>query len=1088
MDQVKQAQAYLLAEAVAIHNLFRKNSNNTYLIKRPLLPLIALSTAEARSSPSTVNSSNRKKFLELPDAFLNSLTPEIKVYKTYINPNGDEYSYLLPMGAYLESTGEVEQGVVVKSAEFTRLGGNPAEINTNIKFNLKLFARDITTFFTKNEVMPTEGGFTWTPPPEFAYTVAQSNATHNTILDLEQAQRVNQDTLNAPVRDARLPAITPQEAQLIAESQANIERRISRAMRKLTRLNNKIDDLAQTVTDVAANGMRRVAWIDLIKIDPGQELEVERDNELVTSDNQVRIKVEIGYIKPTTKPINYNKNDWELWADVIEEQRETFYLSLFKHQFDFRGNEGIELSVDYIASGNAIQLSPRANLFDNPQMELRLKRIQKLIKEQEKEIKAANEQETQTEVTADCIARLQSTIANLEKRARDISSNNKLRLLNQIYLQGDTGVGAVTAGKPVHYSRVYSRWYNTAEDDSALPNRQYQQSYHFGDGNSDNGIQGRIGENTGNGRGVASIEVVDQNFVTDDDAAEESVTASNHAAASDGQKRTSNMFIFLGDIIDSAIEILVPTDHTTRHNLVVDINEPWSFSGDEKRYDWTYHPPMAWEAVTDAGSARERCILALTTFGGIVTGWVSYTNPNNIDQTKKIPMRDIPIALDIFRAWWINKFVKSGRNTLPLRDFLTELVRFVEKDVFKDIPIEYGTNTDKIDTPKFIINSNPVNGFSRIYDRIYNSALSLSDGMSHAFMSELAATFANSHEGASLFLTSIEQTENKPKLQPTTPTIVFGETAEGVLKHISFEREDIPGHAEARLFSDRTSVAGNIALREKYNTKIDLIGTTTLLPGSLLYIDPLPLDLGFAKDKNSLARALGLGGMYRVVNLTSTINFDAAANEWETTVNTKWESFSDGKNGSSAATNPSAEDLGITGCADLEAAAAENPDPPRPFTPTGGVCFAAGTEISMHDGTKKNIEDIVIGDTVLSWDEETNEITRGNVSGLNRPLHDDMVNLTWGNITNKNTFDHPFYVKGKGWCSYAPDLTLKRYVSFETVEKLETGDICYYINGSELEEIKLSNIEEEMGMIQTYIFSVEVYNTFFANNILTHNK
>ena len=908
MDQVKQAQAYLLAEAVTIHNLFRKNSSIANLTKRPLLPLIALSTAEARSSPSTVNSSNRKKFLELPDAFLNSLTPEIKVYKTYINPDGDEYSYLLPMGAYLESTGEVEQGVVVKSAEFTRLGGNPAEINTNIKFNLKLFARDITTFFTKNEVMPTEGGFTWTPPPEYAFTVALRDSVSQEILDLQQQ-------LPTPLPSYVAPILPPPPT-------TRLESLIERKVQQLMRLDTEIDVLAQSVTDVATNGMRRVAWIDLIKIDPGQELETERDDELVTSDNQVRIKVEIGYIRPTTKPINYNKNDWELWADVIEEQRETFYLSLFKHQFDFRGNEGIELSVDYIASGNAIQLSPRANLFDNPQMELRLKRIQKLIKEQEKEIKAANEQETQTEITADCIARLQSTIANLEKRARDINSNNKLRLLNQIYLQGDTGVGAVTAGKPVHYSRVYSRWYNTAEDDSALPNRQYQQSYHFGDGNSDNGIQGRIGENTGNGRGEASIEVVDQNFVTDDDAAEESVTASNHPAASDGQKRTSNMFIFLGDIIDSAIEILVPTDHTTRHNLVVDINEPWSFSGDEKRYDWTYHPPMAWEAVTDAGSARERCILALTTFGGILTGWVSYTNPNNIDQTKGIPMRDIPIALDIFRAWWINKFVKSGRNTLPLRDFLTELVRFVEKDVFKDIPIEYGTNTDKIDTPKFIINSNPVNGFSRIYDRIYNSTLSLSDGMSHAFMSELAATFTNSHEGASLFLTSIEQTENKPKLQPTTPTIVFGETAEGVLKHISFEREDIPGHAEARLFSDRTSVAGNIALREKYNTKIDLIGTTTLLPGSLLYIDPLPLDLGFSEDKNSLARALGLGGMYRVVNLTSTINFDAAANEWETTVNTKWESFSDGKNGSSAATNPSAEDLGITGCADLEATAA----------------------------------------------------------------------------------------------------------------------------------------------------------------------
>ena len=913
MDNVKQTQAYLLDEVVEIHNTFRKNSNIANLAKKPLVPLIAISTAESKNYPSTVNSSIRKQFLGLPDDFLNSLTPEIKVYKTYINQDGEEYTYLLPMGRYLEQDG-VTQGVVVKSAEWTRLGGNPAEINTNIKFNLKLFAKDITTFFVKNEVMPMEP-FTWTPPPDYAFTVAESNATHNRIFDLEQAQQANQNMLTQ-AHNQNAP-LTPEVYQVIAASQADIERRISQQMSKLTRLNYRIDDLAQSAQDVAANGMRRVSWIDLIKIDPGQELEVERDDELVTSDNQVRIKVEIGYIKPTTKPINYNKDDWEDWADVIGEQRETFYLSLFKHQFDFRGNDGIELSVDYIASGNAIQLSPRADLFDNPEIKMRLERLRREVKNKEKQIKAANEQETQTEVTERCIDTLQSSIASIEERMRKINSKNKLRLLNQIYLQGDSGVGQVSAGKPVHYSRIYSRRYDTIAPTAASPVRQYNPTYHFGDGNILGGIQGI---------GAASIQMADQDFATDGDATGESVTSRNFDTIS----KSTDMFIFLGDIIDAAIELLVPTGITInsswRETTSVRGLAPWTWIGplshEEEDYDSTYHPPMAWESLTDAGAAVERCDTALKAFGGIVLGWVSYTNPNNTDQTRKLPMRDIPIALDIFRSWWINKFVRSGRSTLPLKDFMTELMRFVEKDVFQDIPIEYGTNTDKIDTPKFIINSNPVNGFSRIYERIYGTpnGESLIDKMSHASISELEATFTNSHEGSSLFLTSIEQTDNKPKLQPTTPTIVFGETTEGLLKSITFEREDIPGHAEARLFSDRTSVAGNIALREKYNTKVDLLGTTTLLPGSLLYIDPLPLDLGYAERTGSLARSLGLGGMYRVVNLTSNINFDGTKNDWETTVNTKWEAFSDGNDGTSAATNPSSEDLGV--CADQEATAA----------------------------------------------------------------------------------------------------------------------------------------------------------------------
>ena len=44
---------------------------------------------------------------------------------------------------------------VIKNVEFTRLGGNPAEINTNIKFNIKLYARDISSYFTRTSITDT---------------------------------------------------------------------------------------------------------------------------------------------------------------------------------------------------------------------------------------------------------------------------------------------------------------------------------------------------------------------------------------------------------------------------------------------------------------------------------------------------------------------------------------------------------------------------------------------------------------------------------------------------------------------------------------------------------------------------------------------------------------------------------------------------------------------------------------------------------------------------------------------------------------------------------------------------------------------
>ena len=92
-------------------------------------------------------------------------------------------------------------------------------------------------------------------------------------------------------------------------------------------------------------------------------------------------------------------------------------------------------------------------------------------------------------------------------------------------------------------------------------------------------------------------------------------------------------------------------------------------------------------------------------------------------------------------------------------------------------------------------------------------------------------------------------------------------------------------------------MAGNIALREKYNTSMETIGTTAVSPGSLVFLDPKPLDLGYTGADGSLAKSLGLGGLYRVVSLTSTFDFSGAGNSWNTKIKTKWESFGDGSQG-----------------------------------------------------------------------------------------------------------------------------------------------------------------------------------------------
>ena len=154
----------------------------------------------------------------------------------------------------------------------------------------------------------------------------------------------------------------------------------------------------------------------------------------------------------------------------------------------------------------------------------------------------------------------------------------------------------------------------------------------------------------------------------------------------------------------------------------------------------------------------------------------------------------------------------------------------------------------------------------------------------------------------------------------------------------------------------------------------------------------------------------------------------------------------------------------------------------------GGDCFIAGTQITMADGTTKNIENIVIGDKVKTVDIETMEIEDNFVEEISSPIHFDMVRLIFENGENKNTFDHPYYVKGKGFSSYKPDLTQQRYGL--NVDNLEIGDIVYRLDdNNELAEEKLLNITEEIKEVQTYnLHKVSNNHNFFAGGILVHNK
>ena len=154
------------------------------------------------------------------------------------------------------------------------------------------------------------------------------------------------------------------------------------------------------------------------------------------------------------------------------------------------------------------------------------------------------------------------------------------------------------------------------------------------------------------------------------------------------------------------------------------------------------------------------------------------------------------------------------------------------------------------------------------------------------------------------------------------------------------------------------------------------------------------------------------------------------------------------------------------------------------------ACFVEGTVISLSNGDSKNIENIIEGDEVLSYNEETKEIESNLVLSTQQPFHSNLVKYKLSDGTELIcTHDHPFYIHcdSKDLASFKPGKTNSRYNSItDRVSLIEVGDNLY---NSNLEPVSIESIEDMSGdRIKTYIFEVNNNNNFFANNILVHNK
>jgi hypothetical protein len=150
------------------------------------------------------------------------------------------------------------------------------------------------------------------------------------------------------------------------------------------------------------------------------------------------------------------------------------------------------------------------------------------------------------------------------------------------------------------------------------------------------------------------------------------------------------------------------------------------------------------------------------------------------------------------------------------------------------------------------------------------------------------------------------------------------------------------------------------------------------------------------------------------------------------------------------------------------------------------TCFIGETKITTETGYK-NIEDIEIGDIVMSYLEDSEIMIPRTVTGLFDADYLGGLVIINGIKTNA-TVGHPFAVKNElgelKWAAYDKNIDLGFINEGIVVNNLTDEKYSINLNGEWI-EIKTIEIEPFKGKV--YNISVEETHNYLANDILVHN-
>jgi len=103
------------------------------------------------------------------------------------------------------------------------------------------------------------------------------------------------------------------------------------------------------------------------------------------------------------------------------------------------------------------------------------------------------------------------------------------------------------------------------------------------------------------------------------------------------------------------------------------------------------------------------------------------------------------------------------------------------------------------------------------------------------------------------------------------------------------------------------------------------------------------------------------------------------------------------------------------------------------------LCFPKGSKVTMEDNSYINIEDLKIGDKILSYNEENQEFISDEIVELGNAEHENYIEYNFQDKTIIATDDHPLLTTN-GWKS-KNTIGTKKYKGYENITEIKI--LCF---------------------------------------------